>query len=393
MNSRVGMNEHPYFISNLNLIILKGIKMSSLFYIWDAKQQHPDDQINDLEQAEYYATHPQDIGYSDNLEQCLRAIIKIVTDPELSENFDQDIIDFFDNAEGYIVPTQENVLDIDRYFFEKSQYLYKIVVEAIIKYDVVGFDAGAYIFFSKDNIFPKQTSIQRWLSTVQPITKDQLSQFKALPANRDKLVQFYHQWLKENENILGFFDKEKKNQYNQRFGLYRDFSENIYEQIIILTASNLSKYELGYSKVVLDSYIQITKNKVFWIPRDHYIKGFTLQYIPKLHGVEGEPLAIIHPKQLESIFKQIYDFLIYDAEQHKDLETLNQWVNHGDEKYYITGGAVFNRLAFAKYLNDPLYDELVQEALPFILKDEYYKDVTIDEIYKEVERRYNDVIS
>lgn len=107
-----------------------------------------------------------------------------MTDPELSENFDQDIIDFFDNAEGYIVPTQENVLDIDRYFFEKSQYLHKIVVEAIIKYDVVGFDAGAYIFFSKDNIFPKQTSIQHWLSAVQPITKDQLSQFKALPANK-----------------------------------------------------------------------------------------------------------------------------------------------------------------------------------------------------------------
>ena len=78
-----------------------------------------------------------------------------------------------------------------------------------MKYDVVGFDAGAYIFFSKDKIFPKQNSIQRWLSTVQPITKDQLSQFKVLPASQDKLVQFYHQWLKENENILGFWDKEK----------------------------------------------------------------------------------------------------------------------------------------------------------------------------------------
>jgi hypothetical protein len=367
--------------------------MPPLFYIWDAKQHHPDVQINDLEQAEYYATHPQNIGYSDNLEQCLRAIIKIVTDPELSENFDQDIIDFFDNAEGYIVPTQENVLDIDRYFFEKSQYLYKIVVEAIIKYDVVGFDAGAYIFFSKDNIFPKQTSIQRWLDTVQPITKDQLSQFKALPANKKKLADFYRAWLMQYREKIKFTEETKKNQYNNGVCLYRDLNEAIYEKIIILTASNLSKYELGYSKVSLSSYIQYSENKAFWIRREHFIKGFTLQYIPELHGVEGEPLAITHPKQLESIFKQIYDFLIYDAEQHKDLETLNQWVNHGDEKYYITGGAVFNRLAFAKYLNDPLYDELVQEALPFILKDEYYKDVTIDEIYKEVERRYNDVIS
>ena len=367
--------------------------MSSLFYIWDAKQHHPDVEINDLEQAEYYATHPQYTGYSENLAQCLRAIIKIVTDPELSENFDQDIIDFFDNAEGYIVPTQENVLDIDRYFFEKSQYLYKIVVEAIMKYDVVGFDAGAYIFFSKDKIFPKQTSIQRWLDTVQPITKDQLSQFKALPANKNKLVDFSDKWLVQHENILGFFEIEKKNQYNNKFGFHRDFDKSIYERILIVTASNLSKYELGFSKVSLSSYIQYSENKAFWIRREHFIKGFTLQYIPELHGVEGKPLAITHPKQLESIFKQIYDFLIYDAEQHKDLETLNQWLNHGDEKYYITGGSVFNRLAFAKYLNDPLYDELVQEALPFILKDEYYKDMAVEGVYEEVERRYNDVIS
>ena len=370
--------------------------MSSLFYIWDAKQHHPDVEINDLEQAEYYATHPQNKGYSDNLEQCLRAIIKIVTDPELSENFDQDIIDFFDNAEGYIVPTQENVLDIDRYFFEKSQYLYKVVVEAIIKYDVVGFDAGAYIFFSKDKIFPKQNSIQRWLSTVQPITKDQLSQFKVLPASQDKLVQFYHQWLKENENILGFWDKEK-NQNNQGFGLYRDFSQNIYEKILIVTASNLSKYELGYSHVSLSSYIQVSEDKAFTILRQHPIKDFTLQYIPELHGVEGKPLVITHPKQLESIFKQIYDFLIYDAEQHKDLETLNQWINHGDEKKYIIGNAVVNRLAFAKYLNDPLYDQLIQEALSYVERGAkalpHLANWTIEKLYEEVEKRYNSIVS
>ena len=66
---------------------------------------------------------------------------------------------------------------------------------------------------------------------------------------------------------------------------------------------------------------------------------------------------------------------------------------NSDEKKYIIGNAVVNRLAFAKYLNDPLYDELVQEALPFILKDEYYKDMAVEGVYEEVERRYNDVIS
>ena len=40
-----------------------------------------------------------------------------------------------------------------------------------------------------------------------------------------------------------------------------------------------------------------------------------------------------------------------------------QQSHHGDEKKYIIGNAVVNRLAFAKYLNDPLYDQLIQEAL------------------------------
>ncbi|QNX86329.1 hypothetical protein [Acinetobacter seifertii] len=371
--------------------------MSSLFYIWDANEHHPDVKITTLEQAEYYATHPKYTGYSKNLQQCLRSIIHTVTDPELVENFDQDIIDFFDNAEGYIVPTQQNVLDIDRYFFEKSPYLYKIVVEAIIKYDVVGFDAGAYIFFSKDNIFPKQTDIRHWLRTIQPITKDQLNQFRILPANQDKLVQFFHQWLNRNEKKLGFSEREKKHQYNDKFGFYRDFSKNIYEKILIITASNLSKYELGYSEISLSSYIQISESKSFSIFRQHPVKNFTLQYIPALHGIEGKPLAITNTQQLESIFKQIYEFLIYDAEQHKDLETLNFWINHGDEKNYIEGNAVVSRLAFAKYLNDPLYDQLIQEALPYIERGAkalpHLANWTIEKLCEEVEKRYNNVMS
>ncbi len=84
-----------------------------------------------LNKAEYYATHPKNTGYSKNLEQCLRSIIHTVTDPELVENFDQDIIDFFDNAEGYIVPTQQNVLDIDRYFFEKVLIYIKLLLKQL----------------------------------------------------------------------------------------------------------------------------------------------------------------------------------------------------------------------------------------------------------------------
>ena len=170
-----------------------------------------------------------------------------------------------------------------------------------------------------------------------------------------------------------------------------------YEKILIVTASNLSKYELGYSHVSLSSYIQVSEDKAFTILRQHPIKDFTLQYIPELHGVEGKPLAITHPKQLESIFKQIYGFLIYDAEQHKDLETLNQWINHGDEKKYIIGNAVVNRLAFAKYLNDPLYDQLIQEALSYVERGAkalpHLANWTIEKLYEEVEKRYNSIVS
>ena len=37
--------------------------MSALFYVWDAEQHHFQTTISTLEQAEYFATNPQDLGF------------------------------------------------------------------------------------------------------------------------------------------------------------------------------------------------------------------------------------------------------------------------------------------------------------------------------------------
>ena len=73
--------------------------MSALFYIWDAAQHNPQTTITTLEQAEYFATHPQDLGFTENLRNCLTELKSIVTAPELAENFDEEIIQFFANIE------------------------------------------------------------------------------------------------------------------------------------------------------------------------------------------------------------------------------------------------------------------------------------------------------
>lgn len=38
--------------------------MSALFYVWDAEQHHFQTTISTLEQAEYFATNPQDLGFT-----------------------------------------------------------------------------------------------------------------------------------------------------------------------------------------------------------------------------------------------------------------------------------------------------------------------------------------
>ena len=63
--------------------------MAASFYVWDAVQHNPQTTISTLEQAEYFATHPQDLGLTENLKNWLLDVEQIVTNPELSENFDE----------------------------------------------------------------------------------------------------------------------------------------------------------------------------------------------------------------------------------------------------------------------------------------------------------------
>ena len=181
--------------------------MSALFYIWDVTQHHPNTIITTLEQAEFFATHPQDLGFTQNLKDWLIDVEKIVNNPELAENFDEEIIQFFSNVKGYF-NFSSNVFVIE-YLQEKSKYLYKILVETLRKHNLVAFDAKHYVFFSRDVIFPDQKGIEQMLDAVQAVTKEQLLQFKAVPTTSEKLSIFAKDWIVNNSEELHFIETKK----------------------------------------------------------------------------------------------------------------------------------------------------------------------------------------
>ncbi|MDO3666765.1 hypothetical protein [Acinetobacter higginsii] len=361
--------------------------MSSLFYIWDATQHHPNISINTLEQAEYYATNSQAIGFTDKLKTWLLNVESIVTNPELAANFDEEIIGSFTHVNRYF-DAVDNVFKIEQGLLLKSKYLYKVLVETLRQHGLVAFDARSYHFFSKEKIFPEQESMERMLDAVKPVTKEKLEQFEAIPSNEDKLVVFAKQWLKNNIETLYFIDQRKKNQYNECIGWYRDGGGSIYENILIITSSN----PFGYKHISLTSYVQVNPNITIRIFREHPIDKYTLQYLPHIHGINGKLSQLTQPEQLKNIFQQIYDFLIYDAEKHQDIKNLNQWLNHGDEKEYISGLGTISRLVLAKYVNDPLYDQLVEEALTYVHRNRFFKNMTEEQFHERLEQEIKNTL-
>ncbi|MGK8801402.1 hypothetical protein [Acinetobacter seifertii] len=361
--------------------------MSSLFYIWDANEHHPDVKITTLEQAEYYATHAQVTGLTDKLKNWLLAVESIVGQSELAANFDEEIISSFTNVKAYF-DYSENVFCIEQGLLAKSKYLYKVLVETLRQHDLVAFDARSYIFFSREKIFPDQQSIEQMLDAVKPVTKEELEQFKALPDTTEKLLKLTKMWLQTNHRHSKFILTFKKNQYIQGNRLYRDLNSKIYEGILIITSDKA----LAYHNISLSSFIQISSNKAIRIPREHQIDGYTLQYLPKVHGTTGEPSHFSEPSQLKHVLDQVHDFLIYDAKKHQDIETLNQWLNHGDEKEYITGLGAISRLVLAKYVNDPLYDQLVSEAMPYVNRHRYFKDMTVEQFHERLEQEIQNIL-
>ena len=106
------------------------------------------------------------------------------------------------------------------------------------------------------------------------------------------------------------------------------------------------------------------------------------------------------PAQLKHIFRQLHDFLVYSEAQHKDVETLNQWLNHGTEKQYITGLGIISRLMLAKYVNDPLYHDLVAEAAPIFAVqqpwgagDSMHIEPSLENLHVEVQKRLDEMLS
>jgi hypothetical protein len=365
--------------------------MSALFYVWDAEQHHPQTTTSTLEQAEHFATNPQDLGFTEKLKNWLIEIESIVTNPELVENFDEEIIQFFTSVKGFF-NFSTNVFVIE-YLQEKSKYLYKILVETLRKHNLVAFDAKYYVFFSRDVIFPDQKSIEQMLDAVQTVTKEKLLKFESVPANNDKLIVFAKEWIENHRNDVHFFHTKKKNIFNElSYGFYREISPELYQSIFILTPTNGNK--LAYTQVVLINYIQLKSGANLYLKRDHYIDGYTLQYLSDIHGVKGEANHLENSAQLQHVLQQIYDFLIYDEEKHKtDLQILNQWVNHGDEKQYITGLAVISRLVLAKYVNDPLYNQLVAEALPYVSRGEgSFRKATLEQFHERLEKEIKNIL-
>lgn len=368
--------------------------MSSLFYIWDAGQHHPDVTIETLEQAEYYATNSQSTGFTEKLKNWLLNVESIATNPELAANFDEEIIGSFTHVDRYF-DAVDNVFKIEQGLLLKSKYLYKVLVETLRQHGLVAFDARSYHFFSQEKIFPEQESIERMLDAVRPVSKEQLEQFKAVPPTREQLILFSDRWLKNNQDILHFFETKKNNQFNQlREGWFRDINSEIYESISILCPTNGNN--IMYTDISLMSYIQLKPNVILQMTRTHYINGYTLQYLPDIHGVEGKADHFHDPKQLQYVLQQIHDFLVYDETQHQDIETLNQWVNHGSEKAYTFP---YPRLMLAKYLNDPLYDDLVAEAVPILKAQQRFKpshpwyiDPSLENTYVEVQKRLDGLL-
>jgi hypothetical protein len=363
--------------------------VSSLFYIWDANEHHPDVKITTLEQAEYYATHAQVTGLTDKLKNWLLVVESIVGQSELAANFDEEIISSFTNVKAYF-DYSENVFCIEQGLLAKSKYLYKILVETLRQHDLVAFDARSYTFFSREKIFPDQQSIEKMLDAVKSVTKEELEQFKAIPPTREKLSIFADQWLELNKQTLDFTNRVKYNQYNQINNYYRDFTSQIYEDILIICSNK--KDFLAYQNISLCSYIQVSVEKAIRIFRQHLIDGYTLQYLPEVHGITGEPSHFSEPSQLKHVLDQVHDFLIYDAKKHKDIETLNQWLNHGDEKEYITGLGTISRLVLAKYVNDPLYDQLVSEAMTYVNRHRYFKDMTVEQFHERLEQEIQNIL-
>ena len=67
-------------------------------------------------------------------------------------------------------------------------------------------------------------------------------------------------------------------------------------------------------------------------------------------------------------------------------------LNHGDEKEYITGLGAISRLVLAKHVNDPLYNQLVQEALPYVNRNKFYKNMTLDQFYERLEMEIKEIL-
>ena len=201
----------------------------------------------------------------------------------------------------------------------------------------------------------------------------QQSQFKVLPLNADQLYEVVNKWLCKNALPIPFVKED-------RFKIIRRLSLNIEEEIGVL----VGRFEINTFS--FKTNIKISESLNLRFLREHSINEYIFQYFPEHLEKKARPSRFTQASQLQSVMQQLQEYLIYSAEQQKDLHTFNQWINHGNEKGYIKGLNVISRLVLAKYLNDSLYDQLVEEALPYVHRNNSFNHMTLEQFHERLEQ-------
>lgn len=49
-------------------------------------------------------------------------------------------------------------------------------------------------------------------------------------------------------------------------------------------------------------------------------------------------------------------------------------------------------MVFAKYMNDPLYDQLVDEALPYIQRHRFFKKMILEDFHERLTKEIKDIL-
>ena len=233
-------------------------------YVWDPEEHYPGVEISSIEQAEEIATDYEGHPINEKIRNWLKDVRDVVLDPNLKANFTDFMInDRFQDILEYYKGYPSNVF-VEDDPLRGTPYLYKVMVEKLREHGLYGFDGGAYVFYSQDQVFPDGEDVLAYLDGIEPITADEMLALKKLPQTEDQLFDFLKKdWLVAQKDLgfklevrPEFFDSERN---------YRQITPNIIETISFKTNSNAT-----IEKISLTKYLKISDNHT--ITLSHYHK-------------------------------------------------------------------------------------------------------------------------